>query len=235
MKVITFSTRFPKGHPSAGAFTFFPELIWAGLPIDDGQLEAAIKPYKDVVCLQIVQQMRQNGKRAKLHTIRAGDRWKVGETFQPRVWQFEPYRSKQLDFCPPLTLTHVQGFVFDGLQYHTAKPINDTALRRLAANDGLTVDEFKAWFTEPFAGQILSWHELSDNPYRTPVEVVENYDYQPGDIVYYVPPHLDDEQKNRQYGEVSTVQGTGYSQKVWVVFNGVTGQLTPKASLTLVS
>lgn len=36
----------------------------------------------------------------KHHTIRAGNRFKTGDYFSPRVWSGSPYNSKQLNMRP---------------------------------------------------------------------------------------------------------------------------------------
>lgn len=78
-KVITFSRYFPKGHPRAGEETYFVEQIynsifslndWSDAPEQD---EDYIIPLNlDIIGI-------------KHHTIRAGNRWKVGDKFSPQV------------------------------------------------------------------------------------------------------------------------------------------------------
>jgi len=48
-----------------------------------------------------------------------------------------------------------------------------------------------------------------------------------GDIVYYVPRHLDVKVENSEKGFVTSIK----DEKVWVKFNGPTGELTPVDSL----
>lgn len=104
MRVITFSRYFPKGHPRQGDETFFVEQILNEvLPpmingiVDVNGLGKDIRPLvNDFVLL--------HGEDKKVHTIRVGNRWKVGDKFSPRVWSGLPYRSKQIEFAPTIEI-----------------------------------------------------------------------------------------------------------------------------------
>lgn len=94
MKVLTCSRFFPKGHPKAGQPTHFVEKIEACLAdtIPGWEMSKTFalhdwEPY-------------YNCTMPKGHTIRAGNRFKVGDMASLRVWSDKPYRSKQVEFCP---------------------------------------------------------------------------------------------------------------------------------------
>lgn len=40
----------------------------------------------------------------KYHTIRAGNRFKKGDYFSPRIWTDKPYASKQYQFHPDILI-----------------------------------------------------------------------------------------------------------------------------------
>src|SRR5687768_15361241 len=108
MKVMTFSTRFPSYHPKKNSPTLFVEKIWKGLNISADYSVWTNKPrqmkdgnwqlphmWRDM--------MNDTTFLPKYHTIRAGNRWKVGDVFSPRFWGSDvnpksgrtgPYQSK---------------------------------------------------------------------------------------------------------------------------------------------
>lgn len=162
MKVLTFSRYFPKGHPKAGQPTFFVENILKGIhKVKDGYVygECALK----------------------LHTIRAGDRWNVGDMASLRVWSDKPYRSKQIEFAQvevkktwafDLIADHISvEWFINGQQmgYYTPKTASEYRnpdLFKVAKNDGLAIEDFATWFeVHPkkknceFHGQIICWDE----------------------------------------------------------------------------
>jgi hypothetical protein len=166
MRVITFSTKFPATHPRKGEPTFFVEKIVKGLH------EQGLRPF-DVNC-DFDEQMYYiaNGKH---HTIRAGERWKAGDWFSPRVWSGKPYASKQIEFAPPIQIKKVWKFTmrpslwFDECEYFiNGEKFGGDELEKVAENDGLGIVDFALWFAgknaastsrKPFNGQILCWNE----------------------------------------------------------------------------
>lgn len=83
----------------------------------------------------------------KSHTIRAGNRWKVGDKFSPRVWSDKPYRSPQIEFAPAIEVKKVFDFkVTDDGYLLNGKSLNLDGLTELAKNDGLGADDFELWF-----------------------------------------------------------------------------------------
>lgn len=187
MRVITFSRYFPKGHPKAGEPTFFVEKIWKGLKTGnhrDGEYSIWTKHprlmkagywqlphlWRDQMCDKTF--------KPKYHTIRAGNRWKVGDMFSPRVWSGKPYRSKQIEFAPPIEIKKIWNirieidepfhvFIFELTEKKNEFLMLPTS--DVAKNDGLTYDDFKQWFKphckkreDFFLGQIICWNEKID-------------------------------------------------------------------------
>ena len=111
----------------------------------------------------------------KSHTIRAGNRWKVGDWFSPRVWSGKPYQSKQIIIAPDIEVKSVQEIKIEVDKDYVCVLIDNwpffeenknmvtqiEAFETLAKNDGLTLADMKAWFKYPqsFTGQIICWNE----------------------------------------------------------------------------
>jgi hypothetical protein len=155
MRVITFSTIFPKSHPKAGAHTFFVEKICKGMGVL--KYETA-----EILNWKVYHECKPKG-----HTIRGGNRWKVGDWFSPRVWSGKPYASKQIQFAPPIQLKKIWTFEWNIMTVLlNGRPINNFEIEEIANNDGLVYTDFKDWFNihpkkkqEIFEGQILCWNE----------------------------------------------------------------------------
>jgi hypothetical protein len=171
MRVLILSTTFPKGHPKAGSHTFFVERILN--LIHDNQIvldniHDELKPFINDFELIAT-------KMPKHHTIRAGNRWKSGDTACLRIWSGMPYRSKQIEFAQ-VEVTKVwdveviietgtiaiiiNGKVNGGLSYP-----------KIARNDGLEYIDFVNWFNihpkkkdQVFRGQIICWSDKIDYP-----------------------------------------------------------------------
>lgn len=112
-RVLTFSRTFPSYHPRKGEPTFFVEKIFTDLflqhdidnsNMDEPLLENEIKNYYTKTW------------EPKGHTIRSGNRWKVGDYFSPRVWgdDINPksgkkgaYHSKQIIIAPAIEVKKV--------------------------------------------------------------------------------------------------------------------------------
>jgi len=102
---------------------------------------------------------------AKGHTIRAGKRFKPGDKFSPRMWSGVPYNSKQLILAPDIEVVKTWDFGIDSntniyirnVKTHMSNGQAD--LKKVASNDGLSVDDFLSWFKypKPFEGQIICW------------------------------------------------------------------------------
>lgn len=175
MKVLTFSTVFPKKHPNAGTPTYFVEKVMACLAdTSDWQMK------KDFVLYDWHEYY--NCTMPKGHTIRVGDRWKAGDWASLRVWSGAPYRSKQVEFARveikkvwPVRLNP-----FDMVDFYTGE--NILPFCEVAKNDGLSCDDFVEWFAihpkkdgAHFTGQIICWSNKIDytgKPDLKPIKAV---------------------------------------------------------------
>lgn len=156
-KVITFSRYFPAYHPNKGQPTYFVEKIFNGLvrlkmPIQSTGLNYDCELSND----------------EKYHTIRSGNRWKVGEKFSPRVWSGKPYNSPMVTIAPDIEIKKIWTFEIRHYKKQCLVLIDDitienhpTFLQTIARNDGLSFVDFLQWFQYPkeFKGQIICWNE----------------------------------------------------------------------------
>lgn len=101
----------------------------------------------------------------KHHTIRSGNRFKVGDKFSPRVWSGKPYYSKQIIIAPDIEVEKVYEFEIHGSEFKINENIYDgmniEILEMIAQNDGLNRQELLDWFKYPnsFKGQIICWSD----------------------------------------------------------------------------
>lgn len=155
-KVITFSRVFPKYHPKAGQPTYFVEKVYKSL-----FLMKCVPPELAIDFNFAV--MNDENYKAKHHTIRNGNRWKVGDKFSPRVWSGKPYNSKQIILCDDVEIKKVFNFSKDlksdkwyinGVEMSSAERID------LAENDGLAYKDLLSWFQKSFNGQIICWSDV---------------------------------------------------------------------------
>lgn len=172
-KVIIFSTKFPSYHPKVGQSTYFLEKIWHGLNWSPPSL-SNWSP------------LSLSNFGFKYTTIRAGNRWKVGDKFSPRIWGNDinhksgrkgPYHSKQIIIAPDIEIKKVWAFEIKcderGEKFYINKTLvsesdnymlqwfNSGLITEIAKNDGLELVDFLAWFKypKPFKGQIICWDE----------------------------------------------------------------------------
>lgn len=161
MKQMMFARTFPAYHPKAGQPTHFIEKIWAALA-DMGKVETVIDAPAHEYFERFPADFQSDyvGK-PKWHTIRAGERWKVGDMFSPRVWSGKPYRSKTITIAPPITVEKIWRVLMTkiGIIYIDGRIFEKVEI--LAANDGLTGDDFNDWFpaNQHFEGQIICWNK----------------------------------------------------------------------------
>lgn len=168
MPVITFSRVFPKGHPRAGEPTHFAEKILKGLSIpdywswfDNANCHCGADHH------EFIRSFNYTIFDIKHHTIRAGNRFKVGDKFSPRVWSGKPYASKQIQFAPDLEVKKVWDFRNDEKGRFF---INDVLVNPLhsdiSKNDGLSLEDFLNWFPSEkvFEGQIICWSDQIEYP-----------------------------------------------------------------------
>ncbi len=194
-KVITLSSKFPSYHPLKGKPTYFVEKFYnwyfknAELPDGFNGVACVIdvlkhmNPNFDYALLEaFVDTKSKNVDSEKLHTIRAGYRFKPGDLVSVRVWGNDinpksgrsgPYHSKQIVLAQDLP---VDLFKFD-MDMNGVYAVNDKYLPLIegipddmdsiiSANDGLTDIEMFSWFMKDwdnpneFHGQIISWGKV---------------------------------------------------------------------------
>jgi hypothetical protein len=163
-----FATQYPAYHPRKGESTWFIQKVFWNLLLQDGN-RMKLRPYgTKETAAQIM-------KFPKGHTIRAGHRWKIGDTFSARAWAGLPYRSKQNEFTK-LTVKKIWNLTIDengvlamGLPGQQIKYISDQVEQQLATNDGLDWMDFQEWLIMPcfrkakrFEGQVICWDETID-------------------------------------------------------------------------
>lgn len=161
MRAMMFATVFPHYHPKKGMPTYFIQKVWANIHIIPKNREELTNIGKADPCKVFL---------AKFHTIRAGNRWKVGDLFIPRVWSGRPYNSKTIDFAEPIKVEKTWAIKFDecgvisvnGFYDYSEIVSSDGFIEILAKNDGLTGQDFHNWFPmpKPFDGQIICWNDI---------------------------------------------------------------------------
>lgn len=142
--IITLSRVFPKVHPRHNEPTLFKEHLGNTLRNShDGE------------------------DKRKLHTIRTNfDRWKHnidkinnGDFFlSVRQWSAAPYRSKQIEIYQLRKHIGYQRItlIYDNKHDSISAYIDGVSfsdIERLAANDGLSLEDFKSWFFPPATRQ----------------------------------------------------------------------------------
>lgn len=168
-KVMTFSRTFPAYHPKAGQPTYFVEKIWKGLWDLEKSNHNPLNGYHQIYdeAFPITNDPLENIHlhQPKWHTIRAGNRWKFGDKFSPRVWSGKPYGSKQITIAPDIEVKKVWDFKIDDCGvisvggYYDFSDNPESNYEILAKNDGLTETEMLQWFNKPMTGQIICWNE----------------------------------------------------------------------------
>lgn len=175
-KVITFSRFFPKGHPQEMRPTHFPEKVVKSLGYNPGSNEYwallhELNPGKQFIVDRFILSLNSflpEGQE-KLHTIRAGNRWKQGDKASLRVWYGKPYRSPQIVIAPDVELVEVYDFEIAKNPFPIGPDVYHGVnslyfeLDQIAQNDGLSMEDFLAWFKYPqhFEGQILAWRPVN--------------------------------------------------------------------------
>lgn len=170
-------THWPEnmGPELAGTPTYFIEKIWNSFDNDyiDNNFTDWMDDEKYDFNVDAID-MQQ-----KLHTIRKGSRWKVGDKIHFQIWTGKPYRSKVFRFAPIINAKSVQeikiiaytenvaasirvdgkllGFFHPNSENHHKYP----ELNYLAINDGFEdVKSFFKWFDKDFEGHIIHWTDL---------------------------------------------------------------------------
>src|ERR1043165_7088741 len=172
MRVLTFSTSFPKGHPKAGSHTFFVERILSC--IHDGQIVLDnicddLKPF--INDFELIATGMPKG-----HTIRAGSRWKAGDMASLRIWSGVPRRSKQIEFAQvevkkvwPVEI-YIGNLIVEIRIDEMSQSLEQKEV--IAKNDALELIDFVNWFKIPpkakkgiaFTGQIITWSPSINYP-----------------------------------------------------------------------
>lgn len=159
MKYIMCSRHFPKGHPKAGQPTHLVEKIEACL--------ADIIPGWEMSKTFTLHEWEPyyNCTMPKCHTIRAGKRFKPGETVSLRVWSGAPYRSKQIEFAQ-VEVKKAWDIEINEFWFINGDILEQDKVVELANNDGLAYDDFINWFNihpkkadDVFRGQIICWSD----------------------------------------------------------------------------
>lgn len=173
MKVITFSRVFPAYHPKKGQPTYFVEKIWKSFGINPHFPSPSLSIHNQSLPYSLIKSVGEtldcpNFFNPKHHTIRAGNRWKVGDKFSPRVWSGKPYQSKMITIATDIEIKKIYDIQIDGFmiwinkENRSSSPASDF-VTLLAKNDGLSVQDFWNWFPQkvpstPFNGQIICWN-----------------------------------------------------------------------------
>ena len=163
------SRYFPKGHINEGEPTYFVEKILNSIEIDftTNKYVGLLNELNPNMKSQLADFLFDSGFNykeygLKHHTIRKGNKVKVGDFIQFYVWSGKPYHSKWIKPFPPIEVIKVWNFekdlisdnwYLDGLEMSSAQRID------LAINDGLDYKDLLAWFKEPFSGQIICWND----------------------------------------------------------------------------
>lgn len=180
-RVITFSRTYPSYHPKAGQPTLFVEKVWESL--DDIYGEDFDPPNVRELTVEQLRFLQQQNL-SKNHTIRTGNRWKVGDKFSPRVWgenineksgRKGAYQSDMIVIAPDIEIKKLWNFeivdgdyFLDGKQISFETPSGRDLFDNIATNDGLSVVDLRAWFElspeykkndNMFSGQIICWSD----------------------------------------------------------------------------
>lgn len=175
-KVLTFSRYYPSYHPRKGQLTFFVEKIWKGLTTTLGFSEPVYFFDEFQGLGSVISGEAFNNVKPKYHTIRAGNRFKEGDYFSPRVWgdDINPksgrsgaYHSKQIIIAPDIKVAKVWDIEIIAAFWSNitinGKMITYKNETDLHTNDGLSELDFSAWFNKlPFKGQIICWNPNID-------------------------------------------------------------------------
>jgi len=175
---LSFSTKWPTRMQScAGQPNFFINKIWLSLVA--GKL--SVQPYAQ----HFKYDKRHTDKfgmswdyaapvaetKPKLHTIRAGHRWKPGMKIHPVI---NNRTANRFQFAPVIECVSVQDIEIKHSGYapnyplvmvhngkHLMNPMGCEEMCHIAVNDGFeTIDQFFEYFNEDFEGQIIHWTTL---------------------------------------------------------------------------
>jgi len=179
-RVLTFSRVFPSYHPRAGEPTYFIEKIYNflfghfGIVISFTKLCELNPDVSKETLFAFHTSIERGNTDIKNHTIRAGHRFKKGDSFSPRVWSGKPYTTKQIIISPDIKIPKTFDFEVDGcgimsmaLPGEQLKYLDEDVDKTIAHNDGLEYNDFIDWIVLPHyiktkdSGpmQIICWNE----------------------------------------------------------------------------
>ena len=118
-RVITFSRVFPAYHPKKGQPTYFVEKVLQSLKVQAYALPTNVVPI-------ISHEILLHNYSPKHHTIRSGNRWKVGNKFSPRVWSGKPYNSKQIIIAPDIEIKKIWDVKVEKEHFNLLSPPTQT-------------------------------------------------------------------------------------------------------------
>lgn len=176
---LSFSTAWPKRMGKwAGEPTYFVEKIWERLQ-HEIKSEVDFYWWFDAVNDAGYYQPSSEYKWThKLHTIRKGNRWKVGDKIHMVInnrtrdrFQFAPVMEAksvqeiEIDYYDIYREVRVNNKLiyreeqpFDEVEEYEYSDEFETVLDRLVRNDGFeSVEQFFTYFSTDFKGQIVSW------------------------------------------------------------------------------
>jgi hypothetical protein len=175
-KVRTLSRTFMKGHIRAGEPTYFVEKAFNSIGYSNIKYLKEMNPKTDLKVLQSVcEQFNESITETKPHTIRMGRHFKANDELTLAVWSGKPYRSKQVklwtgpiravDIVIQINRLYNSMKVCKVVRFSNGPGIHITldSINKveLAKNDGLSLQDFEAWFNLPFGdheAQILIWN-----------------------------------------------------------------------------
>ena len=169
-RVITLARHYLQGHPKAGQPTYFVSSLWNSLYPIAIPLGVPTREFGDDYTIWEL----GSGKCKKHHTIRFGRRWKTGDKASLRVWSGKPYASKQIAITPDVTLKVINILVdydrrtiFNELYNIALLAAHSKKLQVIAANDGLSPQDFLDWFQVGkkkgvHKAQILIWGDVKE-------------------------------------------------------------------------
>lgn len=158
IKELRFSKTFLKGHPKYGQDTFFVEKIWSN---NDPFDPPYIKPYSTKLLPKEYENYLKNDFFPMGQTIRKSTSWREGDLFDATTWAERPYTTPPAIIAKDIKILKIYLFkvLEDGLMYINNNLIYPHTIGILAQNTGLSSEDFVAWYTSPFEGQILVWKE----------------------------------------------------------------------------
>jgi hypothetical protein len=162
-KVRTISRKFLKGHPREGEDTFFVERFLAAMnvKINDEYYDLLKVLNKDVdaqILHNFFYSLNQDVFRKKIHTIRSGNHFKAGDIVSIRCWSDKPYNSPQIKIWFDTAVIAVSTFRKTGNNFFVSEfKLQERGRLLLASNDGLSYNDFLAWFDKDFQGQVIFW------------------------------------------------------------------------------